>query len=278
MSTYFKKFADISLKDIKKFGGKTSSLGYMYSSKIPIPNGFGISTEMLKDYVNIPFDEKVNKNLSELFRKLKLSRVAVRSSAIMEDGNEASWAGQLESYLNVEYKDLEKAIRACWESINAEHIKDYAKDKNLDKEDLVVGVAVQQMIDSDVSGVMFTVNPINQNRKEILIEGLFGLGEMLVQGLVTPDRFIVRKLPLEVEDFNIEIKSKKLVFDGKNNVEEILPIEIGDRAILKEKQIIELAKLGIMIEKHFKAPMDIEWAFKDGRFYIVQARPITTLI
>lgn len=277
MTEYFKKLAYISLKDGAVFGGKAASLGDMYSANIPVPNGFGISIQLQKDYGAKSFDEAIFNQLSELFKELNLTHVAVRSSGIMEDGSEASWAGQLESYMNVEFDGIERAIRACWKSIDAEHIKDYAKDKHVNKEDLFVGVTVQQMIDPEVAGVMFTANPVNQDKKEILIEGLFGLGEMLVQGVVTPDRFIVEKSPLIVAGFNIEVKSKRLIFNGKDNVEEELPIEVGDRSVLKEEQVLDLAKIGIQVEDHFKMPMDIEWAFKDGDFHIVQARPITTL-
>ena len=119
MSDYFKKLANISLKDSAVFGGKTASLGDMYSAGIRVPNGFGISVQLQKDYGTKSFDEVIIDQLSELFKELKLTRVAVRSSAIMEDGIDASWAGQLESFLNIEFDGIEKAIRACWKSLDA---------------------------------------------------------------------------------------------------------------------------------------------------------------
>lgn len=278
MSKYFRKLPDINLEDTSKFGGKTASLGEMISNNIPVPKGFGVSVELQRDFRQKDFEGSILREIEELFDELGLSRVAVRSSAVMEDGSGASWAGQLESYLNVELKDVEKAIRGCWKSIEADHIKDYAKDKHVKKEDLLVGVTVQQMVDPEAAGVMFTANPVSQDRKEILIEGLFGLGEMLVQGAVTPDRYTVKKSPLAVAGYNIEVKSKRLIYDGRKNVEEKLPIDIGDKAVLKEKQLLELAEIGMRIEKHYSKPMDVEWAFKEGVFYIVQARPITTTL
>lgn len=277
MSKYFKKLSDINLDDSNEFGGKTASLGEMISNSIPVPNGFGVSVDLQKEFRKKDFEDSILREIDELFDELGLSRVAVRSSAIMEDGNEASWAGQLESYLNVELKDIEKAIRSCWQSIEADHVKNYSKDKHIKKEDFLVGVAVQQMVAPEAAGVMFTANPITQNKGEILIEGLFGLGEMLVQGVVTPDRYTVNKSPFAVSDYNIEVKSKRLVYDGRKNIEEDLPIEVGDKAVLKDKQILELAEIGLSIEKLYSKPMDVEWAFKEGVFYIVQARPITTI-
>ena len=118
-----------------------------------------------------------------------MQRVVVRSSAVAEDASDASWAGQLESYLNITADKLEVSVRKCWKSIKSKHALDYAKDKNLSRDDLLVGVAVQAMVEPESAGVMFTVNPVTGNQKEIMIESAYGLGEMVVQGTVTPDNF-----------------------------------------------------------------------------------------
>lgn len=277
MYKYIKLFRDISLFDSGIYGGKTASLGEMMRSGIPVPDGFGNSTQAQVDFSDKPFSDAFLAELKEAFTILGLKRVAVRSSAIAEDSGDESWAGQLESYLNVMFEDIEASVRDCWRSIRSEHALAYAQGKGLSDNDLLVGVAVQSMIASEMAGVMFTVDPASGNKDHCMIEGLYGLGEMLVQGIVTPDMFIVEKHNDEIVELRIDIKSKRMVFlDGKNVVED-LPIEIGDRAVLREKQVIELTRIGKRIENHYGRPMDIEWAYEGGKFYIVQARPITTL-
>lgn len=277
MKKYFKTLADMSVVDNKKFGGKTSSLGEMLKAGLPVPNGFGVSIELQKDYHDKPFSGDILESIEQLFKELGLERVAVRSSAIAEDSSDASWAGQLESYLNVQLSGAEDAIRKCWKSISSKHAIDYAKDKSLSEDDLWVGVTIQSMIDSEKAGVMFTANPITQSKDEIVIESVFGLGEMLVQGIVSPDRYIVDKNTTIVSEFSIDIKQKVMRYrSGRNKVID-LPIDQGDKASLCEQEVIELAKLGLNAERHYHAPQDIEWAYTDGKFYIIQSRPITTI-
>ena len=277
MSIYFEKFEHISYKDAHLYGGKSCSLGEMLQAGIPVPTGFGISVEAQKEFTDKPFSDEFLDELKSLYTDLGLKRVAVRSSALAEDSSDASWAGQLESYLNVEFDGLEEAIRKCWDSINTEHAVSYASDKGLSKDDLLVGVAVQSMVDSEVAGVMFTVDPIQRDTSKIMIEGLYGLGEMLVQGITTPDRYIVDKASGEAIDFTIEIKQQQMIYRDGKNVTEPVPDAIADRAVLREEQVVELAKLGKKIEDYYGSPQDIEWAFAGGKFYIVQSRPITTL-
>lgn len=277
MSNYLGRFKDISYKDAQLYGGKSCSLGEMLQAGIPVPNGFGISVEAQMEFNDKPFGDEFVIQLKNMFNELGLKRVAVRSSALAEDSSDASWAGQLESYLNVELDGLEDAIRQCWDSINTAHAISYAKYKGLKKEDLLVGVAVQAMVESEVAGVMFTADPIKRDRNNMMIEGLYGLGEMLVQGITTPDRYIVDKESDSVIDFEIAIKQQQMVYqDGKNRTEPV-PENIADRAVLREKQVMELAHIGMKIESYYGSPQDIEWAFAKGKFYIVQSRPITTL-
>lgn len=277
MSKYVGKFTDITYKTASQYGGKACSLGEMLQAGIPVPTGFAISVSAQEEFADKPFSAEFLSELKTLFSDLDLNRVAVRSSAIAEDSADASWAGQLESYLNVELDGLETAIRKCWDSINSEHAVSYASDKGLRKEDLLVGVAVQAMVDSEVAGVMFTADPIKGDRSKIVIEGLYGLGEMLVQGITTPDRYIVDKESMQAVEFAIEVKQQQMVYRDGQNVTEPVPEAIADRSVLREEQVIELAQLGVKIETYYGSPQDIEWAFAKGKFYIVQSRPITTL-
>jgi len=274
---YIEFFKDISKKDKNTYGGKVASLGEMFQAGIPVPNGFGISIEAHREFKGKPFSDEFKSELHDAFKQLNVERVAVRSSAVAEDAGDASWAGQLESYLNTVEEDLEERVRMCWHSIEADHAQDYAKDKKIGENDLLVGVAVQSMVSPDAAGVMFTANPVTGNRDELMIESAYGLGEMVVQGAVTPDNFIVRRPGCEVTHFGISIKERMMVYkDGKNRKVDV-PDDIADRTTLRETQVQELARLGIKIEKHYGSPQDIEWVIKSGEFFIVQARPITTL-
>lgn len=236
-----KFFNEISMEDVNLVGGKAASLGEMTKANFPVPLGFVITTEA-QGVIN-------EDEIFKAFDLLDSEKVAVRSSAVAEDSSQASWAGQLETYLNVSREDLIYKIKDCWRSIKSERAQSYAARQNLLGEQLLVAVAVQKMVKSKTAGVMFTANPVTNDRKEIVIESIAGLGEALVQGLVTPDSFVVDKESLEI----------------KHN---------GSQ----DQKIKELAKIGKAIEDHFGNPQDIEWAIdKKGKIWILQSRPITTL-
>ena len=275
--SYIKFFEEISKEDTKIAGGKGSSLGEMAQAGIPVPPGFVVTADAFKAFSGHDFPKELEEEILQAFNGLGANRVAVRSSAVAEDSTKASWAGQLETYLNIGRGELIENIQKCWDSIKSERALSYATDKNLSEEDLTVAVVVQKMVGSEVSGVMFTVNPVTENHNELMIEATFGLGELLVQGEITPDNFLVSKNDLKLISEDIQVKEKKLVFqDGKNTVVE-LSGEEGSRRTLSGNQVKELAELGIKIEKHFSKPQDIEWALENGKFYILQSRPVTTL-
>lgn len=275
--TYIEPFNRIAKTDSPKFGGKVASLGEMLQAHIPVPNGFGISIEAHREFRDKPFSQVFKDELRKAFQILACSRVAVRSSAVAEDASDASWAGQLESYLNVTESQLETAIRNCWKSVEASHVKDYASDKELGQDSLLVGVAVQQMVDSEAAGVMFTTNPVSGDSNEMMVEAAYGLGEMVVQGIVTPDNFLISKKDIAVTHFGIQIKEKMMVYKSRKNVILPVPESKADRAVLRENQVLELASIGLKIAKHYGIPQDIEWAWANNTFYITQSRPITTL-
>jgi len=234
---------DIGKRNIVIAGGKGAALGEMMRAGFPVPPGFVVLAGA--------FDKK--EILAE-FRKLKTKYVAVRSSATAEDSSSASWAGQLESYLNTVEKDLLKNMKKCRESLYSPRAISYRTQKGLNKKKISVAVVIQKMVQSEISGVCFTVHPVTKDKNQMVIEVGYGLGEAIVGGKITPDTYVLDKKTKGVGHLSVEGKQK-----------------------LSDKLIIKLAELCQKIEKLFKYPQDIEWAFAKGKFYILQSRPITTL-
>lgn len=274
---FIKSFNEISKNEVNSVGGKAASLGELVNLGLPVPSGFAITTYCYEKFRNQEFPADVKEMLLSAFDELKSDKVAVRSSAIAEDSVGASWAGQLETYLNVSKENLIEAIRKCWESIHSERALFYATQKNINEDELAVGVVVQKMVGSEVSGIMFTINPISDNKDELMIEAGYGLGEFLVQGFITPDNFLVNKESLKILQSSIETQETMLVFRDGENKQVPVPKEKKDKPALTSQQVTELARIGLRIEKHYSMPQDIEWALEKGRFYILQSRPITTI-
>ncbi len=274
---YILNLSDVNNRYLYLVGGKAASLGELISTGLPIPPGFVITTNCYKKFKNQGFPAEVKELILKAFDDLGSERVAVRSSAIGEDSKGASWAGQLETYLNTSKENLIETIRRCWESTYSERALAYASEKNIDKNDLTIGVVIQKMIDSEVSGIMFTANPITNNKNQIMIEAGYGLGELLVQGIITPDNFLLDKKTFQILKSQIETQGTMLVYKNGENIQVPVPEEKKNKAALSEKQLIELARMGLVIEQHYSVPQDIEWAFEKGKFYIVQSRPITTI-
>ena len=226
----------IDLSQRTEFGGKTASLGELTQLGMLVPAGFGVSAHAHSKFRKQAFNQEFKQELSNAFKELGVKRVAVRSSALAEDSREVSWAGQLETYLNVCFNDLEEAIRNCWQSLENDNVKVYLADKNIEQSQQLVGVVVQAMIDSQVSGVMFTADPVDGNRDAIIIESIYGLGELLVQGEITPDRFRYSKQTRQVIDFDVSIKTKEMVYDGQSNCVQSVDSERQDLASLTETQ------------------------------------------
>lgn len=203
--------------------------------------------------------------------------VAVRSSATAEDGKSASWAGELETYLNVSQKSLIESVKKCWASLFTPRAIFYRFEKKLHKQKVSVAVVVQKMVQSEVSGIAFTVHPVTKDYNQMVLEAGFGLGEAIVGGLVTPDTYIIHKNDFSILDINVSEQNMKIVKTAKGNTNKKLSNQVGGKQKLTGKQIVELAKICKNIEKHYKHPQDIEWAFEKGKFYITQSRPITTL-
>lgn len=242
-----------------------------------------INPELAAKIINYYFDlgkiksqNKIKKIFSAFVHKNLL--VAVRSSATAEDLPDASFAGQQSTFLNIRGEaSLLAAVKECWASLFEERAIYYRTQKKFDHFKVGIAVPVQKMVESEKSGIMFTIDPSTNNKKSIIIEGAFGLGEMVVQGEVTPDIYEVNKSDLQVTKITVSSQNKKLVKSEDGNKIVSLSKKEGGRQKLTHKEIIELAKLGNKIEKHYYFPQDIEWAIEKGNIYIVQSRPITTI-
>ena len=246
-----------------------------------------IKAEIKEAYDTLNVDRALAKNLdqmSSLLGMVKAGRdqpwVAVRSSATAEDVAEASFAGQQATFLNMRgAEQVVDAVKRCWASLYTARAIYYRTKNNFQHEKVFIAVVVQKMVNSDVAGVMFSVNPVTNNREEIMIEGAFGLGESVVGGEVTPDTYLVDKS-------SVQIKTRKVAKQewgyfreeskGGNKKQNLTP-EKGAKQKLTDDEIIKLAKYAIAIENHYGCPQDMEWAIEGIRMYIVQSRPITTL-
>lgn len=311
---FLRDFKKISKSDVGLAGGKGASLGEMTQVGISVPPGFVILSTAFEKFLeetdlNIEIDavldsvnhkeihtvenasEKIKalilsaempKDISEeiqkFFKNLNSKYVAVRSSATAEDSASAAWAGQLESYLNTTQETLLENVKKCWASLFTPRAIFYRFEKDLHKQKISVAVVIQKMIESEVSGIAFSVHPVTEDRNQLIIEAGLGLGEAIVSGQITPDSYVVEKQPRRIIDRNVEVQKRGLYRANKNGNEwREIPKEQGEKQVLSDKEILELSNLVLSIENHYNFPCDIEWAFEQEKFYIVQSRPITTL-
>ncbi|MDT7875385.1 MAG: pyruvate, water dikinase [Sulfolobaceae archaeon] len=208
--------------------------------------------------------------------------VAVRSSATAEDIEEASFAGQQDTYLNVSREELLSAVKKVWASLYSTRAIVYRKSKGIDQLSVSMAVVVQKMVNSRSAGVMFTLHPANGDKNYIVIESNWGLGETVVGGKVTPDEIVIEKSTLKIVEKRVSHKVIKIVYDQQTKSNEVIELrgQEADTISISDEEAVELAKMALKIEEHYKRPMDIEWAidadlkFPDNIF-IVQARPET---
>jgi len=316
---YIKYFTEINKSDLPLVGGKGLNLGLLTQERFLVPNGFCITTEAYwkseggphprplsncgergksEDSLNacsVPFlktveiQQELKDEIIDAYKAIGAGRVAVRSSATAEDLPDASFAGQQDTFLNVQgATQLLDAVKRCWASLWSERAIAYRRNQNIDDSKIAMSVVVQKMIDSEVSGVMFTVNPqeTEGGRKcpptggirgglkaegGMVIESSFGLGEAIVSGKVSPDHFVVDRNSLDIIEKIVSRKQFMITQDGEVET----PESKQTQSSLNDEQIKNLAQWGIEIERFYSAPQDIEWAFAEGNFYILQARPIT---
>jgi pyruvate,water dikinase len=248
----------------------------MVKAGFNVPEGFVVSsdafmsmTPTLHDLVLSHFDE------------LRTDFVAVRSSASNEDGKNAAWAGQLDTFLNTDRENLVHNVERCWESVNSLRAQAYAK-QNLSQPGRVA-VIVQKMVQSDVSGVAFSVHPISNDDTQIVIEAGFGLGEAIVSGQITPDTYTVNKKTGEVIEKLVAHQAKKLVQNASGKtIWKSMGVNGKDQK-LSDAQIMKLSDIISRLELFFGYPVDVEWALcgdsgdSGDTLYVLQSRPITTL-
>jgi pyruvate,water dikinase len=204
--------------------------------------------------------------------------VAVRSSATAEDLPDASFAGQQDTYLNIRGPEaVLDAVRRCWASLWTARAIGYRARQGIDPDSVALAVVVQELVAAEAAGILFTANPLNGKRSEAVINAAWGLGEAIVGGMVTPDTLTVEKSTGRLLDRQTADKQVMTVRTESGTEEQPVPVEKRQQPVLSDAQAAELAKLGAQIEQQYGMPMDIEWAWVNSSFYILQARPITAL-
>jgi pyruvate,water dikinase len=312
-------FRDVDKDDVGLAGGKGANLGELTKAKIPVPPGFIVTShsyfqflkesglepkiaELLKDLnaddsatlqalatrvkelmTASEMPGEIAAEIRRAYRELGEGPVAVRSSATAEDLAEASFAGQQSTFLNViGEENVVAAVRACWASLFEARAIFYREHSGFDHLSVGIAVPVQKMIQSQRSGVMFTLEPVEGARDKIVIEAIYGLGEAIVSGAVTPDLYIVDKASLNVLQKTIADQEKQYVrnddsteFGEDNNLWADVPKDDVKLQKLKDDEIVALAEIGKRVEEYYSTPQDIEWGEEGGELYILQSRPVT---
>jgi len=307
-------FNEVTKNDIPLVGGKGANLGEMVHAGIPVPNGFIVTADAyfkflettklvsevrqclegldvndsrkLQEVSNLiknkisssPMPGDMINEIKGAYRKLGRGLVAVRSSATAEDLPGASFAGQQSTFLNIEGEDkIVAAIRDCWASLFESRAIFYRVQQGFDHSKVGIAVPVQKMVQSETSGVMFTVEPLTSDKTKILIEAVYGLGEAIVSGEVTPDQYLLDKEGFRIIDKKTRKQDWQLVRNPKALADELevnikIPVPKSKQAMQKltDEDIVALAKLGKTIEDLYQFPQDIEWAKQDRELFIVQ--------
>ena len=312
-------FEDVDKNDLPLVGGKGANLGELTKAGIPVPPGFivttvsyfnfleeaGLREEMgnileplnpddteqllqistkIKDAItSAEMPQDIADEIREAYKKLG-GLVAVRSSATAEDLPDASFAGQQSTFLNIQGEDnVVVAVQECWASLFEPRAIFYRNEHGIDHMQVGIAVPVQRMVQSEAAGVLFTMEPVT-NESKITIEAVYGLGEVVVSGEMTPDHYLVDKERFTILEKQIVEQDWQLVKSSESdsdvdgaNVKLPVSDELRKEQKLSDDEIISLAKLGAKIEDHYQFPQDIEWAKEGGELYVVQTRPITTL-
>ncbi|MCE7988535.1 MAG: hypothetical protein DYG89_45840 [Caldilinea sp. CFX5] len=296
-------------------GGKGASLSRLAQTGFPVPPGFLVTTAAYKRFVqsnNLQaqimtliddmsqstedvstairqrFDQgstppEVAVAIEQAYTELtgvngEAMSLAVRSSATAEDLPGASFAGQQESYLNVQGAEaLLQAVKQCWSSLWTARALEYRTRQAIDPASVSLAVVVQVMVSAEAAGIMFTANPISGVRDEIVISAAWGLGEAIVGGVVTPDSIVADKTTGAIKAITVAEKTVMTAPTRDGTEERSVPVAKQRAQVLTAAQVAQLAQLGAAIETHYGAPQDIEWCWAEDRFWIVQSRPITTL-
>ncbi|MBI5947108.1 MAG: phosphoenolpyruvate synthase [Chloroflexi bacterium] len=314
-------FSEVGRDDLGLVGGKGANLGELTRANIPVPPGFVVTADtyfhfirqnalepiIKKELFNLdvhdsralndraarireriiqaPMPAHIAAEIKEAYAKLGDGAVAVRSSATAEDLPEASFAGQQSTFLNVVGADnVVLAVQACWASLFEGRAIFYRVEAGYDHLKVGLAVPVQRMVQSEKSGVMFTVEPVHSDASKITIEAVYGLGEGIVSGEISPDLYMVDKESLQILE-KTHVPQERMIAqsetsDGSHEgANEWMPVpaDMVDRMKLSDDEIRELARIGRSVEEHYGHHQDIEWAYEGGKFYLTQARPVTTM-
>jgi len=305
---------EVSADDIEVVGGKGASLGELMQAQLPVPPGFVVTAgtyrtfienagidEELFDAVDVdvedssalmtasdraqeliletPFPEELRDEILGSYHEIGEDDafVAVRSSATAEDLPDASFAGQQDTFLNVTGDDLLDRVRECWASLFTQRAIYYRQEQGFDHSVVNIAVVVQQMVDAEKSGVMFTSHP-STGDSTMVIEAAWGLGEAVVSGAVSPDNYVVQRTNREID---VTVAEKKVMHlkdeETGETVERDVPEEKRTRRVLSDEDISRLVDLGERVEEYYGTPQDVEWAMTDAGDYMLQSRPITTI-
>lgn len=307
---YIRSLEGILSGDVRIAGGKGASLGQLLQFNLPVPKGFVILTAAFEEaFFGTEQGARINRLLLEIFDQRSLRRiskviqqliidmeipshiesqitasfeelpfdyVAVRSSATSEDSATASWAGQLDSFLNTTHDDLLLNVRQCWASLFSERAISYRIHCGSNSGNMSTAVVVQGMIDSRISGTAFSVHPVTGQSDSVLIESCIGLGETLVLGREMPTTFIVGKdnLAISYKDVSQQQNGLRRSSGGVGN--ELFLVDSTMKP-LSDAEAQEIARLVMDVEQKFGFPVDVEWAYEGDELYLLQSRPITML-
>lgn len=266
---------EVSLADIQQVGGKAAGLGEISKAGCEVPPGFVVPRQYYERWLDRDLGQSFENEIREQCERLGAKYYAVRSSGIVEDGTSASWAGQFDTYLGIEQETVLARIYDCWKSPGSVHATAYAKQNDALSKRWDMAVVVQAMIASEVSGVLFTVDPVARDYNVCSLEAVAGLGEFLVQGRVTPQSYVINRDTGKIveERLHRQHKALKLTDTGIEEIElppeYVLPLTVAT--------IADLVSIGLRLELHFGRPQDIEWTYAKGILSVVQSRPITTL-
>lgn len=308
-------FNEIDKDDLDRVGGKGANLGEMTKAGFPVPEGFVVTSAaynlhidennlenkiraILKDLdvenptalnrasdqvqkviEQAPIPPLIEKAVFTAYDKLGNDPwVAVRSSATAEDLPDASFAGQQETFLNIRGdSSLITHVRKAWASLFEPRAIYYRETKGFDHFKVSLAVPVQRMVQSDISGIMFTINPVTNDKRTIVIEAIWGLGEKIVQGAITPDHYEVDKSTWSVGNVTTVDQTIEMVKKNDRTYDAKVPKSRVGKRKLTDKEVIKVGKLGKKLHQHYFFPQDIEWAIENGKLYVVQTRPITTI-
>ncbi|WP_417383698.1 PEP/pyruvate-binding domain-containing protein [Gimesia sp.] len=313
MTRLIYQLSELDSSFVAEAGGKGASLGELMRAQAPVPPGFVVTSSAFHSFFSsdqiqqpildtiqalndrqidlsqahqqikscievVEVPDQICEAVQQASRQLAAPRVSVRSSATCEDSATSAWAGQLETFLDVTPDEVIEKIRSCWLSLFSESALAYGEHHCFTTGDISVAVVVQQMVQSDISGIGFSVHPVTQEPDIQLIEACLGLGEAIVSGRIIPDQFVVERDSRRIlESITGDQKEALWIREGHQKpVWQDLDGR-GRQPKITEQQVSEYSALLNRLHQHYGHPIDTEWAIQDGNFQVLQARPITTL-